>query len=347
MASCAICFSEVQASSLGCTPTCAPCLKTHVVTSIGDRKLPICLCQKGIVHSDIVHNMLKDDTVKSKVFDILCIERTIPIAQRLYCPNPVCGFPLVKGDGVVICDKCSTNICSSCATKHDDNHQCTKDDESLKEISDAGYKQCKCGFFVERVMACNKVVCRCSNVFCYKCGNEYVNGRSNCTCPLYDEELRFYVSSCNLLEKMKLLPYNNERFKRTLKKFEEMIVSYAGRMSDVRAKSWLTEQQKEICSLGRQLISLEAFYHVNKKCDKNLAGYTDYMENYQTIVDDMRNGVETVQRLQAQVAELNRTVAAYREVGKKRQRLMHMVANLPDNSIMDAEVMRFVVAKKS
>ena len=347
MATCVICFSDLQGSVIGCTPTCVSCMQAYVVTALQDRKIPLCLCKKGSVHVDVVKYLVKDSPELRKIFDVLCIETTIPVSQRIYCPNPSCGYPHVKTDSVIVCSQCSTNICSGCAKRHDDHHECTKEEESLKEIIDAGFKQCKCGFFVERVMACNKVVCRCTNVFCYKCGVEYVNGRSNCTCPLYDEELRFHVSACNLLEKMKLLPYNNERFKRTVKTFEEKIIEYASRMSDIRAKAWLGQQQKELYSLGRQLVSLESFYHVSKKCDVKIQNMTDHMENFQTISDDMRNAKDNIEKLRAQVVELNRTVAAYKAVGQKRQKLINMVANMSDANLAASEIMIVVGQKKN
>ncbi|CAE6075227.1 unnamed protein product [Arabidopsis arenosa] len=131
-------------------------------------------------------------------------EDSIPVKQRIYCPNPRCSVLMsvnelsksTKEAGVRryfskstnearvrrYCLECGQVFCINCKVKWHSNLSCddykrlgpnpTADDIKLKVLANQKmWRQCeKCKHMIELSEGCIKVTCRCGHKFCYECG---------------------------------------------------------------------------------------------------------------------------------------------------------------------------------
>ncbi|KAG5409133.1 hypothetical protein IGI04_005452 [Brassica rapa subsp. trilocularis] len=117
-------------------------------------------------------------------------ENSIPLAERVYCPYESCSHLMSMTElsrrgsysGFGRCFKCHGDLCVHCGVPWHFNLSCNdyrrlfpnkyREDAKLKSLASLnGWRQCpKCYHMVGRSYGCSRIICRCGNAFCYKCG---------------------------------------------------------------------------------------------------------------------------------------------------------------------------------
>lgn len=107
-------------------------------------------------------------------------ETTIPITEKIYCPNPKCSTLMSKAEvsageqqaGVTMCTKCHLNFCINCRVPWHKNMTCFDyrrlnpylcvEDANLKSLAaQSRWRQCvKCNHMVSLGEGCYHIYCR-------------------------------------------------------------------------------------------------------------------------------------------------------------------------------------------
>uniref|UniRef100_A0A0V0IFY7 RBR-type E3 ubiquitin transferase n=1 Tax=Solanum chacoense TaxID=4108 RepID=A0A0V0IFY7_SOLCH len=209
--SCAICLQDTDMDHMflinGCLHYyCFSCMNKHVEVKLLQGMLPKC------PHDGCKSELKIDDCKKfltPKMYDLMSErvkETTIPIAEKIYCPNPQCSTLMSKAEvqissqtGARTCMKCCHIFCINCKVPWHENMTCFDyrrlnpykcvDDAKLKSLAtQCRWRQCaKCNHMVSLAEGCFHINCRCGHEFCYTCGAEWKNKKATCCCPIWAE----------------------------------------------------------------------------------------------------------------------------------------------------------------
>ncbi|XP_051120606.1 E3 ubiquitin-protein ligase RSL1-like [Andrographis paniculata] len=217
--SCAICLEFTNAKQMFQIPSClhsycTSCMMKHVEYKLLQGLLPKC--------PDVNCNTeLKLDSCKKfltpDLFEIMSQrvkEASIPVTEKIYCPNPRCSALLskteLKGLPVEIdiiggtlggrkCPRCTSLFCIHCKVTWHEGMSCfdykrfnpnpCKEDKKLESLANLNHwRQCpKCSHMVSLAAGCYHIYCRCGHEFCYTCGADWRNKKPTCLCPIWDE----------------------------------------------------------------------------------------------------------------------------------------------------------------
>ncbi|KAI3986170.1 hypothetical protein MKX01_004314 [Papaver californicum] len=187
---------------------CCSCMKQHVEVKLLNGMVPQCPHDgcKTTLNLDNCRNFLT-----TKLIDMMSKrnqEDSIPVTEKVYCPNPMCSTLMSKIDIPKFaydpstkeylsgqCMKCKEYICFKCQAPWHYNMTCrayqksSKDDAKLKNLANMKlWRQCKkCNHMIELVAGCYHITCRCGHEFCYTCGAAWKNKKATCTCPIWNE----------------------------------------------------------------------------------------------------------------------------------------------------------------
>ncbi|XP_059297570.1 E3 ubiquitin-protein ligase RSL1-like isoform X2 [Lycium ferocissimum] len=209
--SCAICLQDTDVDHMylinGCLHYyCFSCMNKYVEAKLLQGMLPEC-------PHDGCKSQLKIDNCKKfltpKLYDLMSErvkEITIPITEKIYCPNTKCSTLMSKAEvqisaqvGARTCTKCHLIFCSDCRVPWHQNMTCFEyrrlnpykcvDDSKLKSLAtQSRWRQCvKCNHMVSLSEGCYHIYCRCGHEFCYMCGAEWKSKKPTCSCPIWDE----------------------------------------------------------------------------------------------------------------------------------------------------------------
>ncbi|CAN4101717.1 unnamed protein product [Withania somnifera] len=209
--SCAICLQDTDVDHMflinGCLHYyCFSCMNKHVEVKLLQGMLPKCP-HDGCKSELKIINCKKFLT--PKLYDLMSErvkETTIPITEKIYCPNTKCSTLMSKteiqisGQGAAgTCTKCHLVFCINCKVPWHRNMTCFDyrklnpykcvDDPKLKSLAtQSRWRQCvKCNHMVSLVEGCYHIYCRCGHEFCYTCGAEWKNKVPTCSCPIWSE----------------------------------------------------------------------------------------------------------------------------------------------------------------
>ncbi|GAB2275061.1 hypothetical protein Dimus_009830 [Dionaea muscipula] len=201
---------------------CASCVKKHVEVKLNQREVPKCpyagcgmdlkvnSCQK--ILGPKLHEVMSQ----------LVKEASIPVTEKVYCPDPRCStlmskrevldysnarFDIMQELGSCLCVKCQKPFCISCKVPWHFGMSCHSyrklkpdpncDDTKLKSLATTNrWRQCmKCRHMIELAEGCYHISCKCGHEFCYTCGAEWMNKKATCSCRLWDE--RYIICNRN------------------------------------------------------------------------------------------------------------------------------------------------------
>ncbi|XP_019099657.1 PREDICTED: putative E3 ubiquitin-protein ligase ARI4 [Camelina sativa] len=200
---CNICLDDaINADEMFCVDKCrhrlcCECMKRHIEVRLRLEgsviRCPHYRCKSKLTFGSCVDLL----TPKlRKMWQRRIKEDTIPITQRIYCPNPRCSALMsIKEAGVWIyfskftkearvrrrCFECGQLLCIKCKVPWHSDLSCDDykklgpnrtADDMLKALANKKlWRQCeKCKHMIELLEGCIKVTCRCGHMFCYKCG---------------------------------------------------------------------------------------------------------------------------------------------------------------------------------
>lgn len=182
---CTICLQDTDIDHMflinGCLHYyCYSCMNKHVEAKLLQGMLPKC-------PHDTCKSELKLDNCKKflipKLYDLMSErvkETTIPITEKIYCPNPKCSTLMSKAEvsageqqaGVTMCTKCHLNVCINCRVPWHKNMTCFDyrrlnpylcvEDANLKSLAaQSRWRQCvKCNHMVSLGEGCYHIYCR-------------------------------------------------------------------------------------------------------------------------------------------------------------------------------------------
>ncbi|XP_026454856.1 uncharacterized protein LOC113356058 [Papaver somniferum] len=212
---CNICLEDISVMQIftvkGCSHRyCCSCMRQHVEVKLLNGVAPRC-------PFDGCKSMLNLDNCKQfmtpKLIDMMSKrikEDSIPVTEKVYCPNPKCSNLMSKTNIPKCvynqstnehlcgkCMKCNGYFCFKCKVPWHNGVTCeayqaqkaSEDDEKLKNLADTKlWRQCKnCNHMIELVWGCYHITCRCGHEFCYTCGAVWINKKATCDCPIWDE----------------------------------------------------------------------------------------------------------------------------------------------------------------
>ncbi|KAI3891171.1 hypothetical protein MKW98_007476 [Papaver atlanticum] len=212
---CDICLEDISMSQMfsvyNCSHRyCCSCMRKHVEVKLLDGVMPPC-------PHDGCRTMLNQDNCKQfmtpKLNDMMTKrikEDSVPVTEKVYCPNPKCSNLMSKNDIPKCvykestnehlcgkCMKCNEYFCFKCKVQWHNGMTCeayqaqivSEDDAKLKKLADTKlWRQCKkCNHMIELIWGCYHITCRCGHEFCYTCGAVWINRNATCDCPIWDE----------------------------------------------------------------------------------------------------------------------------------------------------------------
>ncbi|KAL1718306.1 hypothetical protein EV715DRAFT_188068, partial [Schizophyllum commune] len=168
------------------------CMNTVFMNAARDEALFPPRCCKTTIPTDLVRGRIPTTTLAT--FSARAAEFATP--KRLYCAAPTCSaFLGARYTGwffakAILCPGCGAKTCSRCAHKVDPNerHRCSpaEDENQIAAVAaQEEWARCPdCEAFVELVIGCNHMTCRCGAEFCYVCSRRW----KTCGCPWWDED---------------------------------------------------------------------------------------------------------------------------------------------------------------
>ena len=202
---CSICITENNINkdciTLNCNHKfCKECLQNFLEVKIKDGeiqstdiKCPEQKCNEPIEFSTLEYILSKEIIDKFIKFTLINLKGKNEEEMFLRCHTKDCEniFLITKNqqDTLHTCEACNVKFCIFCIDPHDGmtcneykkNLNEKKNDDLFFEMVDkTKIKQCwNCKNFVERNQGCNRLPCRCGQMFCYLCGNKW----KTCGCP--------------------------------------------------------------------------------------------------------------------------------------------------------------------
>ncbi|MCL7030643.1 hypothetical protein MKW94_030335 [Papaver nudicaule] len=210
---CHICLEDISVGQMFSVSRClhrycCSCMKQHVEVKLLNGMVPQC-------PHDGCKTTLKLDNCRifltTKLIDMMSKriqEDSIPVTEKVYCPNPMCSTLMSKIDIPKFvydpstreylcgqCLKCKQYFCFKCKAPWHYDMSCrayqksSEDDAKLKNLANMKlWRQCKkCNHMIELVAGCYHITCRCGHEFCYTCGAAWKNKKATCTCPIWNE----------------------------------------------------------------------------------------------------------------------------------------------------------------
>ncbi|KAL1203265.1 E3 ubiquitin-protein ligase RSL1 [Cardamine amara subsp. amara] len=198
-ATCIICLDDnINANEMFwvdkcCHLFCSECMKRHIEVRLLERSVMRCphyRCKSKLTFGSCV-NLLTPKL--RKMWQERIREDSIPMTERIYCPNPRCSAlmsvnQLTKTTNEArvwrCCFKCSQLFCINCKVSWHNDLSCedykslhpypTENDRKVKALANQkSWRQCgKCQHMIELSYGCVQVQCRCGHRFCYQCGAE-------------------------------------------------------------------------------------------------------------------------------------------------------------------------------
>ncbi|XP_004295986.1 PREDICTED: uncharacterized protein LOC101314644 [Fragaria vesca subsp. vesca] len=215
---CVICFEDTNVGQMfsidGCLHRyCFSCMKQHVEVKLLNGQVAQCPHEgcNTEVSIDSCTQFLAPILVE--VMSQRIKESSIPVTEKVYCPNPRCSALMSKSEvlqytsnfyagaeqsGARRCMKCHSYFCINCKVPWHSNMTCYdykrsnpypgQEDQLLKSLATKKHwRQCvKCKNMVELAEGCYHITCRCGYEFCYTCGAEWKNKKPTCSCPIWD-----------------------------------------------------------------------------------------------------------------------------------------------------------------
>ena len=190
---CVICSEDTDVNQMfsvdGCLHRyCFSCMKQHVEVKLLHGMVPKCP-HEGCKSELVVDNCRKFLTPKSiETMNQRIKEASIPVADKVYCPNPRCSALMSKSDvleyskdfldveqtGVRKCLNCHGLFCIDCKVPWHSNMTCydykslnpnpPEEDVKLKSLATSNlWRQCvKCNHMIELAAGCYHITCRYS-----------------------------------------------------------------------------------------------------------------------------------------------------------------------------------------
>ncbi|KAL1678629.1 hypothetical protein EV122DRAFT_170343, partial [Schizophyllum commune] len=190
---CSVCYTEASVPfHFDCTHVyCSGCVKHMLTSAVENKAFPlVCVGNEAkcgvLIPLSTIQKFLTDETM-DRVFEAaLASHIEKKPNQWRYCPTVACEqIYAATGDveGTFACPSCFVTICTSC---HEDSHPgktCAqharetqearrKKEDKLNQvlIDQKHYKRCpNCQILVEKMVGCNRIVCRCGVNFCWRC----------------------------------------------------------------------------------------------------------------------------------------------------------------------------------
>ncbi|PRQ33725.1 putative transcription factor C2H2 family [Rosa chinensis] len=213
---CVICFEETDVTRMfsieGCLHKyCCNCMKQHIEAKLLNGSMVHCPHEgcESEVSIDSCETFLEPKLVQ--VMRQRIKESSIPVTEKVYCPDPKCSALMSKNDvlentknyfvaveqsGVRLCMECHRCFCINCKVPFD-NHTCydykksnpSAEEQLVKSLAKKKHwRQCvNCSHMVELAEGCYHITCRCGYEFCYTCGAEWKDKTPTCSCPIWDE----------------------------------------------------------------------------------------------------------------------------------------------------------------
>ncbi|XP_050367213.1 uncharacterized protein LOC126785649 isoform X4 [Argentina anserina] len=215
---CVICFEDTDVGKMfsidGCLHRyCFTCMKQHVEVKLLNGQMAQCPHEgcKSEVNIESCAQFLAPKLVE--VMSQRIKESSIPVTEKVYCPNPRCSALMSKQEvlqytnsyyagaeqsGARRCMKCHSYFCFNCKVPWHSNMTCydykrshpypRSEDQLLKSLATKKrWRQCvMCKNMVELAEGCYHITCRCGYEFCYTCGAEWDNKKPTCSCPIWD-----------------------------------------------------------------------------------------------------------------------------------------------------------------
>ncbi|XP_006292499.2 probable E3 ubiquitin-protein ligase ARI10 [Capsella rubella] len=205
---CSICLNnnfkaeDILISSLLCGHRfCKECVKRYIEVKLLQGGVPRCpyyQCESTLTLSSCASLLITPRL--QEMWEERIKEESIPMADRVYCPNTNCSSLMSKTElskytiqGWCCCVKCTIPFCINCKVPWHDNMSCndykrlmgtnlTTEDRKLNLLANRlMWRQCeKCKHMIERSEGCIHVTCRCGYSFCYTCGAEWTKEKGCC-----------------------------------------------------------------------------------------------------------------------------------------------------------------------
>ncbi|KAK1436939.1 hypothetical protein QVD17_02723 [Tagetes erecta] len=202
---CGICMDTKASSEMFQNRTvcghlfCTECIRGHVAAKIQDNQIKITCPDpscKAVIGPDVCRYIVPTQVLE-RWENILC-ESLIMEADKFYCPFKDCSAMLVNDGGVTVtsseCPNCHRLFCAQCKVAWHCGMNCIEykslkkgekstDDMLINLAKNKKWKKCsKCNFFVEKVVGCDHITCRCGHRFCYMCGKPFTGTSHYHTC---------------------------------------------------------------------------------------------------------------------------------------------------------------------
>ncbi|TVU09671.1 hypothetical protein EJB05_43161, partial [Eragrostis curvula] len=162
---------------------CVACVVRYIEGRVADGAVPVPCpatgCGGGAMHPEECKKLLDID-----VFDAWCValcERAVG-PGRARCPYRDCGeLVVLEGGGggggraaKAACPTCKRDFCLQCEEPWNDRHGADRDGQGCvlaRLARGRNWTRCpSCRAMIDKIQGCNRMVCRCGTVFCYKCG---------------------------------------------------------------------------------------------------------------------------------------------------------------------------------
>ncbi|KAE9378172.1 hypothetical protein N431DRAFT_174352 [Stipitochalara longipes BDJ] len=184
---CSVCGEETDISDgiiLPCSDFfCARCLNRWFRTACeSEGSFPPQCCGQRTPLGGRAEILLNPDTLT--LYKEKRLEFETEAAKRVYCHK--CSAFIYKSifdlqSHQIFCGKCRAFTCLSCKAKsHSGRCQLNLADQQVIDLAYAqGWRQCHCGYLVDRSAGCNHMTCKCGRQFCFLCGKQW----RTCNCP--------------------------------------------------------------------------------------------------------------------------------------------------------------------
>ncbi|XP_057839774.2 E3 ubiquitin-protein ligase RSL1 [Cryptomeria japonica] len=206
---CGICFDDAEQEmheGLHCLHRyCHSCITRYVNSRVAQKRhqiyCPHDSCGEALTQQECAYFL------PAEIYDAwsaLELEAQISESEKVYCPFSDCSALLLKEENEDLlnaeCPFCNRMFCLKCMVPWHAELECSEfqklppaertqeDLQLLKLAEDRKWQRCgKCKGMIELAYGCIHITCRCGYQFCYECGVGWANGRSNCKCPLFNE----------------------------------------------------------------------------------------------------------------------------------------------------------------
>ncbi|KAI1496602.1 hypothetical protein F5X99DRAFT_64058 [Biscogniauxia marginata] len=172
-------FSSTMMIKAPCHSYCPDCFQRLITAACdNEQQWPPKCCLNTIPSGTVILNV--DTEIKQRYRD-RASEWSIPVSERVYCNEPICGqwvrphqIDPARNRG-----RCYAGhwTCTICRGRQHEGEDCPQDRDLARTnelAEEEGWKRCYgCHAFVEHREACQHMTCRCGAEFCYVCGERW------------------------------------------------------------------------------------------------------------------------------------------------------------------------------